>query len=111
MLSRLSLAGLLALGFAYATASTSDARTATSESKPTADAASEAPNCGSEIANLGALADVPMILLGELHGLEAVPAFAIHLACRLAATGKPVLLALEIPRQEQDRIDAFLASK
>jgi hypothetical protein len=51
-----------------------------------------------------------MILLGELHGLEAVPAFAIDLACRLASTGKPVLLALEIPRQEQGRIDAFLAS-
>jgi hypothetical protein len=34
----------------------------------------------------------------------------VDLACRLAATGKPALLALEIPRQEQGRIDAFLAS-
>jgi hypothetical protein len=71
---------------------------------------SPAPNCGPEIANLGAIAGVPIVLLGELHGLQAVPAFAITLACRLAAAGTPVMLALEIPRQEQARIDAFLAS-
>jgi hypothetical protein len=70
-----------------------------------------APNCGPEIANLRTLSDAPMILLGELHGLEAVPAFAVTLACRLAAAGRPVVLALEIPRQEQARIDAFLASQ
>jgi hypothetical protein len=79
-------------------------------SSPQLAPASRAPNCGREIANLGTLAGVPMILLGELHGLEAVPEFAITLACRLAANDKPVVLALEIPRQEQARIDAFLAS-
>jgi hypothetical protein len=79
-------------------------------SSPHGAPASLAPNCGPEIANLRALGDAPIILLGELHGLQAVPAFAITLACRLAASGTPVMLALEIPRQEQARIDAFLAS-
>ena len=109
MLRTLGLAGTLALAFASATIS-SDARMSPVRLDRTA-TTSTAPNCGPEIANLGALADAPMILLGELHGLEAVPAFAIDLACRFAANGKAVVLALEIPRQEQDRIDAFLASK
>jgi len=95
MLRRLVLAGPLALGFVSATTQPAFA----------------APSCGRDIANLGALEGVPMILLGELHGLEGIPVFAIDLACRLASSGKPVLLALEIPRQEQARIDAFLASK
>ncbi len=110
MLRTLGLTGTLTLAFANATVISSDARMSPTRLEPTA-AFSTAPDCGPEIANLGALGDAPMILLGELHGLEAVPAFAIDLACRLAANGKPVLLALEIPRQEQDHIDAFLASK
>jgi len=93
-----------------ATASISDARLSPPRVRFTPVTASTAPSCGPEIANLDALRDAPMILLGELHGLEAAPAFAIDLACRLATTAKPVLLALEIPRQEQGRIDAFLGS-
>ena len=110
MLMRLGLAGPLALGF-LGVAIVRDARVPATPATAPAYAASAAPNCGRDIANLGALEGVPLILLGELHGLEAVPAFAIDLACRLAVSGKPVLLALEIPRQEQDRIDDFLASK
>jgi hypothetical protein len=106
-----SLACSLALAFVDAPTAVSGTRTPTSHAKATTYAVSEAPNCGHEIANLRALDDAPMILLGELHGLEAVPVFAIDLACRLATTGKHVLLALEIPRQEQNRIDAFLASR
>ena len=114
MLRTLGLAGTLALAYALACASAtlsrSDARPSPMRPEPGTVAASTAPDCGPEIANLGALGGAPMILLGELHGLEAAPAFAIDLACRLAATGKPVLLALEIPRQEQGRIDDFLRS-
>lgn len=110
MVPRLGLTGSLALALSYVTISMSGARVRTAPATPITKAALEVPNCGREIANISALDDAPVILLGELHGLEAVPAFAIGLACRLASTGKPVLLALEIPRQEQDRIDAFLAS-
>ncbi len=111
MLRILVLVGTLALAFAIARLTRSDARVFATGLEQTTLASFTAPKCGPEIANLDALAAAPMILLGELHGLEAAPAFAIDLACRLAATGKPVLLALEIPRQEQARIDAFLGSK
>ena len=110
MVFRPGLAGPLVLGCVCAVARPS-VRLPTPLEPPTTHAASTAPPCGREIDNLRAIAGAPIILLGELHGLEAVPAFAIDLACRLAAAGTPVLLALEIPRQEQDRIDAFLASK
>ena len=110
MVFRPSLAGPLVLGCVCAVARPSE-RLLTPLAPPTTYAAREAPQCGREIENLSALAGAPIILLGELHGLEAVPAFAIDLACRLTAAGTPVLLALEIPRQEQTRIDAFLASK
>lgn len=108
MLLRLGLAGPLVLAIVSASASVD---TWVSTSAPPTVHAAVAPDCGRDIANIGALEGVPMILLGELHGLEGVPVFAIDLACRLASAGKPVLLALEIPRQEQARIDAFLASK
>jgi len=111
MLPRPSLTGSLALAYCCLTISMDGPRIHIARPTPTTHAAVEAPTCGREIANASALDGAPMILLGELHGLEAAPAFAINLACRLASTGKPVLLALEIPRQEQDRIDAFLASK
>jgi hypothetical protein len=111
MLRILSLTSTLAIALVTATFSETDPRTSATRLGPATVAAPTAPNCGPEIANLDALGDASMILLGELHGLEAVPAFAIDLACRIAAKGKPVLLALEIPRQEQARIDAFLASK
>jgi hypothetical protein len=110
MLRTFGLAGTLALAYAAATLSRSDARPSPTRPESSTVAASRAPDCGPEIANLDALGGAPMILLGELHGLKAAPAFAIDLACRLAATGKPVLLALEIPRQEQGRIDVFLRS-
>ena len=109
MLLRSGFAGALALGCVCVAASTR-APILTPLTPSTPHAPSEPPQCGREIENLVALGRAPIILLGELHGLEAVPAFAIDLACRLAAGGTPVLLALEIPRQEQTRIDAFLAS-
>jgi hypothetical protein len=112
MLVKPSLIPLLTLSLTWGTVIVSDdARLRVPGTRQTPNAAFEAARCGRDIGNLAALADTPMILLGELHGLEAVPAFAGTLACRLAASGKPVMLALEIPRQEQDRIDAFLAAK
>jgi hypothetical protein len=98
------LAGIITLALAGASVRSGDSSISVSS-------IATAPTCGPEIAKLDALGDAPMILLGELHGLDGAPAFAIDLACRLAARGTPILLALEIPRQEQGRIDAFLASK
>lgn len=115
---RLALSAALTLACGCATTPPPDAAGPPPDAArppPPATPASAAPfdanRCGPEIAHLEALDSVPMILLGELHGLVAAPAFAVDLACRLAATGKPALLALEIPRQEQGRIDSFMASK
>jgi hypothetical protein len=66
--------------------------------------------CGPEIDHWHAVRNAPMVLLGEVHGLTAPPSFGVDLACRIAMAGKHVQLALEIPAEEQPRIDAFLAS-
>jgi hypothetical protein len=49
------------------------------------------------------------VLFGEIHGTAQAPAFVGDVACH-AAKRAPVTLALEIPRDEQPRIDAYLAS-
>lgn len=50
-----------------------------------------------------------VLLIGELHGTMETPALVGILAERLAAEGS-VALGLEIPRQEQQRIDRFMES-
>jgi hypothetical protein len=39
-------------------------------------------------------------VLGEVHGTEEVPAFLARYLCAVAAGGKPVKLALEMPADE-----------
>ncbi|HSP78175.1 MAG TPA: hypothetical protein VLQ93_06580 [Myxococcaceae bacterium] len=51
------------------------------------------------------------IILGEMHGTQEAPAFTTRLACHAAAAGQSVRVGLEIPVEEQARIDAFLASE
>jgi hypothetical protein len=67
-------------------------------------------DCGPEIGGLESIAAAPVVILGELHGLTSAPAFTGDLACRLALS-QSVVLALEIPTDEQARLDAFLASE
>lgn len=50
------------------------------------------------------------LILGELHGTREVPMFAADLACLLLERGHKLVLALEIPVTEQERIDRFLAA-
>lgn len=49
------------------------------------------------------------VVLGEVHGNAETPRFAAALACHAAKLG-PLRVGLEIPVDEQPRIDAFLAS-
>jgi hypothetical protein len=51
-----------------------------------------------------------ILLLGELHGTAESPAFVGNAVCLALAAGRPVTVALEIWREEEARIDAFLAS-
>jgi len=51
-----------------------------------------------------------VVILGEIPGTVEMPRFAAALACQSLASGKPVTLALEIPREERAEVDSFLAS-
>lgn len=48
------------------------------------------------------------LLIGEIHGTQETPALLASMLRQ--GSGRPWLLGLEIPRQEQERIDAFLHS-
>lgn len=56
------------------------------------------------------LAPGKALLLGDMHGVAEIPAFAGNAVCLALKAGHPVTLALEIPRSNQERVDAFLAS-
>lgn len=51
-----------------------------------------------------------VLLLGEVHGTVESPAFAANAVCVALRAGHSATLALEIPREEQTRIEAFLMS-
>jgi hypothetical protein len=52
-----------------------------------------------------------LLLVGEVHGTNEAPALIGDLACASATSGSPVVVALEIPIEEQTSLDNFLASK
>lgn len=58
---------------------------------------------------LAQTAGAPLVI-GELHGTNEAPGFAGALICLALADGETVVLALEISADDQDAIDAFLAS-
>lgn len=74
----------------------------------------EAQRCGATVevttATRKAMSGVKMLLLGELHGTNEVPEFALTLACQLAAEGSKVVLALEMPASTQPAIDLLMES-
>lgn len=51
-----------------------------------------------------------LLLVGEIHGTAEVPALIGDLAARMAADEDALVVGLEIPRDEQKAIDAFLDS-
>ena len=50
------------------------------------------------------------MLIGELHGTYEYPALVAGLAATAAHQRIPVVVGLELPRTEQDRVDTFLDS-
>ena len=67
-------------------------------------------NCGKPIMNFDAISQVKVVLLGEIHGTQEIPRFAGDTVCGFVKRGQPIILALEIPRNEQPRIDAYVES-
>ena len=51
-----------------------------------------------------------LLLVGEIHGTAEVPTLIGEMAAHMAAGEHALLVGLEIPRDEQKRIDAFLDS-
>lgn len=51
-----------------------------------------------------------LLIFGEIHGTVQSPALIEDVVCNIAAGGRPVTLALELPRDEQALLDAVLAS-
>ncbi len=78
--------------------------------------AKEAPNalaieCGLPIIGLGKHAKKgEVLLLGEMHGTQEVPRFLAQAACQAMVAGTPVTVGLELPLENQTRVDAFLES-
>jgi len=52
----------------------------------------------------------PVILAGELHGTNEMPAFVSALACGLLQGGQAVLLSLELPADVQPVLEQYMAS-
>lgn len=74
-------------------------------------AAQPAPASCAPIANADALlGEGRIVLVGEIHGTEQGPGFVGELACRALAAGLGVTVALELPQEDQARVDAFLGS-
>jgi hypothetical protein len=59
---------------------------------------------------LGKAAGHRILLIGEIHGTAEVPALVGDMAAQMLADDQPLLVGLEIPRDEQSRIDSYLDS-
>ncbi|HZI14461.1 MAG TPA: hypothetical protein VE153_29105, partial [Myxococcus sp.] len=52
-----------------------------------------------------------VLLLGEMHGTEEVPRFLAQTACQVTVAGMPVTVGLELPLENQERVDRFITSQ
>ncbi len=48
-----------------------------------------------------------ILILGEIHGTEESPQFALRLACQALAHGQKVAIGLEAPAIDQERLDRY----
>jgi hypothetical protein len=66
-------------------------------------------DCGPPIAGLDdLLARSRFLVFGEIHGTAEVPAFFARAVCRAGAGGEAITVGVEIPSDEQGRIDGFV---
>ena len=114
-------AGLVALGCGAQAApgpSSSSSPGTASDGKPGETSGGESASrpgagltCGFEIAGADQLLDATdLVILGEMHGNYEMPGFTEELLCRALQRGSKVILGVEIPIDEQDTINAFVAS-
>ncbi|NOK09250.1 hypothetical protein [Corallococcus exercitus] len=51
-----------------------------------------------------------VMLLGELHGTQEVPRFIAQSVCQIVTSGVPVSVGLELPVENEERVEHFLQS-
>jgi hypothetical protein len=68
------------------------------------------PKCAEIAGSTALLEPGALILLGEMHGTQEIPRFAGDLVCAASARRQSVQLGLELSRDEQTRIERYLAS-
>ncbi|HEX8703751.1 MAG TPA: hypothetical protein VF815_33250 [Myxococcaceae bacterium] len=66
--------------------------------------------CGEALAGLERWLSEGLLVLGELHGTVESPRAVMQAVCAASAGGRPTWLALEFPRDEQPRVESFLAT-
>jgi hypothetical protein len=66
--------------------------------------------CGDAPAELEHWLSEGLLVLGEQHGTVESPRAAVQVVCVASAGGRPAWLALELPRDEQQRVESFLAT-
>lgn len=54
--------------------------------------------------------EAQVVLVGEAHGTNEIPAFVDGLVCSFLKAGRPVILAVEHDGEEQDAMNRYLAS-
>ncbi len=73
-------------------------------------ASASAPKCGGIDQLPQTILEKRLVVFGEIHGTNEIPALVGQVACALLASNREVVVALEISSGEQERIDRFLAS-
>ncbi len=52
-----------------------------------------------------------VLVLGEIHGTQESPRFALDVACHAAKAGLEVIVGVELSRSDQQRVDRFVVSE
>ncbi|WP_224373027.1 hypothetical protein [Hyalangium versicolor] len=67
-------------------------------------------SCGDSLIDLDRWMSDGLLVIGEQHGTQEIPRIVAQTVCAVSASGKTTWLTLEIPRDEQPRLDAFLTT-
>lgn len=76
-----------------------------------ADAPPLSPSCKPLEGIPAAVADAPLLVLGEVHGTREVPQFVAAYLCAATKQQRKITLAVEFPFTAQAPFDAFMASQ
>lgn len=66
--------------------------------------------CSSSLDIPASLLSVQLVVFGEIHGTNEAPQFVARYVCELLRRSRPVILALEIDRSNQEAFDTYLLS-